>query len=74
MSATRRPKDLPPVPPRKKKGEPPSRGRWNDVLIVHDDIRFGVTNFRSIEPGDPNADNETPEAPRTTTTTSRRTR
>lgn len=68
MSATRRPKDLPPVPPRKKKGDPPSRGRWNDVLIVHDDIRFGVTNFRSIEP-----DNETPEAPRTTTT-SRRTR
>ena len=72
MSATRRPKDLPPVPPRKKKGEPVGRGRWNDVLIVHDDIRFGVTNFRSIEPGDPNADNETPEAPRATTSRRKR--
>ncbi|MFW0787926.1 hypothetical protein AAFP35_25805 [Gordonia sp. CPCC 206044] len=74
MSATRRPKDLPPIPPRKKKGEPLGRGRWNDVLIVHDDIRFGVTNFRSIQPGDPHADNETPETPQTTTTAPRRKR
>lgn len=60
MSATRRPKDLPPIPPRRKKGEPLGRGRWKDPLIVHDDIRFGITNFRSVEPGDPDAANETP--------------
>ncbi|WP_139319504.1 hypothetical protein [Gordonia sp. CNJ-863] len=63
MSATQPPKDLPPIPPRKK--TPGGRGRWKDVLIVHDDIRFGINTFRSVEPGDPDADNETPEATRT---------
>ncbi|MCZ4581508.1 hypothetical protein O4158_20950 [Gordonia amicalis] len=29
---------------------------------MHDDIRFGISNFRSIEPGDPDAANETPQA------------
>lgn len=72
MSATRPPKDLPPIPPRKKKGEPLGRGRWNDVLIVHDDIRFGINSFRPVEPGDPNADNETPEVPHINTAASRR--
>ena len=72
MSATRPPKGLPPLPPRKKKGEAGGRGRWVDPIRVHDDIRFGVTNFRSIEPGDPNADNETPEVPHINTAASRR--
>ncbi|WP_435084696.1 hypothetical protein [Gordonia hongkongensis] len=72
MSATRPPKGLPPLPPRKKKGEAGGRGRWVDPIRVHDDIRFGVTNFRSIEPGDPGADNATPEAPTSDAATSRR--
>ncbi|WP_439033255.1 hypothetical protein [Gordonia terrae] len=62
----------PPIPPRRK--TPGGRGRWVDPLIVHDDIRFGVTNFRSIEPGDSNADNETPETATPNSATSRRRR
>lgn len=62
MSATRPPKDLPPLPRRKKKGETGGGGRWVDPIRVHDDIRFGINTFRSVEPGDPHAENETPEA------------
>lgn len=71
MSATHPPKDLPPLPPRRKKGEP-RRSRWVDPIRVHDDIRFGINSFRSVEPGDPSADNDTPEAPRATTDSRRR--
>ncbi|ROZ88070.1 hypothetical protein EEB19_22280 [Gordonia sp. OPL2] len=65
MSATRRPKDLPPIPPKRK--NPGGRGRWVDPIRVHDDIRFGITTFRSVEPGDSSATDETPEAPASST-------